>query len=135
MSELQREEITARIKQARKEAGLTQADMADLLNVTNRTYQNYEADRVPWKLIAKIADVTGKSARWLLHGDTPDLMGSFENGDREMLPVMNVKLDRIEGAISELRKDLRSLRADAADAGMMALLQASVDELREALGQ
>lgn len=69
MAELQKADITGRIRQARKEAGLTQPEMANLLEVAMRTYQNYEDDRVPWGLMSRISDVTGRSLRWLLHGE------------------------------------------------------------------
>lgn len=72
MAELQRAEITARIRQARMEAGLTQPEMAQLLDVGQRAYQNYESERVPWDLMGRIADVTGRSLRWLLHGEDED---------------------------------------------------------------
>jgi transcriptional regulator with XRE-family HTH domain len=61
-------QICERIKQARKTAGLTQEDMANLLGVTTRAYQNYERDRVPFRLLTRIADVTNVEERWLLHG-------------------------------------------------------------------
>lgn len=105
MAELQREEITARIKQARKEAGLSQPEMAELIEVADRTYQNYEATRVPWGLIGKIAEVTGRDSKWLLHGDNPvaseptaDLIGALEARDSQ--------LDRIESKLDELTKQL-----------------------------
>jgi DNA-binding XRE family transcriptional regulator len=65
-------QITARIQQARIEAGYTQEEMADLLGVRPRSYQNYESIRVPWRLLDKIADLTHKEVAWLLHGDPPD---------------------------------------------------------------
>jgi transcriptional regulator with XRE-family HTH domain len=69
MAELQEAEIRARIKRARKEAGLAQPAMAELLGVIPRTVQNYENDHVPWGRIRDIAEITGRSTRWLLHGD------------------------------------------------------------------
>jgi transcriptional regulator with XRE-family HTH domain len=69
MAELQKHEITERIRQARLGAGLTQPEMADLLDVAMRTYQNYEKNRVPWALMGRISDITGRSLRWLLHGE------------------------------------------------------------------
>lgn len=69
MAELEAEAISARIKQARQEAGLKQWQMAELLEVIPRTVQNYEEFRVPWDKLGKIAEVTGKSVEWLLHGD------------------------------------------------------------------
>lgn len=62
-------EICARIKQAREEAGFTQPEMADLLEMSARGYQNYESIRVPFRKLARIADLTGVSQRWLIHGD------------------------------------------------------------------
>lgn len=65
---LQRQ-ICERIKQARKAAGFTQEDMANLLNVTTRAYQNYERDRVPFRSLTKIASLASVSEAWLLQGE------------------------------------------------------------------
>jgi transcriptional regulator with XRE-family HTH domain len=77
--------IRSRIKQARKEAGLTQEQIAELIGVEDRTYQNYEREddkgRTPWRMMNAIAAATGKPQEWLLHGDAPDLMTSL-NGTR-----------------------------------------------------
>lgn len=62
-------EICRRIKDARKQAGFSQDEMADLLHVIKRTVQNYEKDRVPWRHLRKIAKLTNTSEEWLLHGD------------------------------------------------------------------
>lgn len=69
MAELREAEIRQRIKRARREAGLSQSTMAELLGVIQRTVQNYENDHVPWGRLGDIADITGTSLRWLLHGD------------------------------------------------------------------
>lgn len=68
MTELEKAQISERIKTARVQAGLTQEELADLLHVRARTIANYEADRVPWRLLDKIAEFTGVSQQWLLHG-------------------------------------------------------------------
>jgi transcriptional regulator with XRE-family HTH domain len=92
MAELHKAEITARIRQARKEAGLTQPEMAKLLEVAMRTYQNYEDDRVPWDLMGRISDVTGRSLRWLLHGED----------DAEPSQQVMLRLDRLDRKLDEL---------------------------------
>lgn len=69
MDDLQEEAICARIQKARKETGLSQTEFAELLEVIPRTVQNYESNRVPWSKMGKIGDITGKSTRWLLHGE------------------------------------------------------------------
>lgn len=62
--------IGERIAQARKEAGLRQEDLADLIGVSTRTVQNYEAgDTSAHRHMRQIADVTGASLKWLLHGE------------------------------------------------------------------
>lgn len=102
MAELQKEEIPGRIRQARIEAGLTQNEIAELLDVAMRTWQNYESHRVPWSLINQIAKITGKSPEWLLHGEpepTPDLMGNLGRADQldrieRRLEALEAKLDR-----------------------------------------
>lgn len=66
------QQICARIKQARVEAGFTQEDMAALLNVTTRAWQNYEHIRVPFRRLAEIAKLSGVTQEWLLHGDAPE---------------------------------------------------------------
>lgn len=63
-------QICERIKQARKAAGLTQEDMASLMNVTPRAYQNYERNRVPFRRLGDIARLTGSEQEWLLRGDS-----------------------------------------------------------------
>jgi transcriptional regulator with XRE-family HTH domain len=96
MGQLQEAEIRARIKAARKEAGLSQSKLAELLGVIPRTVQNYENDHVPWNRIRDIADITGKSTKWLLHGDaSPDLDGSID----ERIDLLE---ERLTAAIAEL---------------------------------
>lgn len=97
-------EICARIKQARKEAGLTQAALAKKLHVEQRTVVNYEHNRVPWRLLKKIARFTGTTQEWLLHGEQ-----------------QNSQLDRIERNQEELGEKLDAilnyLAIDASERG------------------
>lgn len=94
MAELQELEIVKRIEQARIETGISQDDMADLLQVASRTYWNYENTRVPYKLMGRISEVTGRSLQWLLHGED-----DVEPSMQVMLKLAEIdsKLDRILG--------------------------------------
>jgi transcriptional regulator with XRE-family HTH domain len=93
MAELQKQEISKRIQQARREAGLTQVQLAELIDTGGRAVQNYENPNhptVPWKLLSKIAMATGRSERWLLHGDD-----SYEPSERILMRLAELehKLD------------------------------------------
>lgn len=116
--ELEHARIAKRIKQARKEAGLTQQQVADLLGVIQRTYQNYEsqtAPRIPWDRLNDIARVTSVKVEWLLHGDSPDLMGTL-NGNGP-----SAQLDRIEAKLDDLLKRSDEAGRDEADRAVQAL--------------
>ena len=109
------QQICERIRTARKAAGLTQEDMANLLNVTTRAYQNYEKNRVPFRSLAKIASLTDVTQEWLLRGDAPELASSpllsdvatgvaqLERSSEDALKALDeclVRLGRIEAALS-----------------------------------
>jgi transcriptional regulator with XRE-family HTH domain len=65
-------DIGARIATARKEAGLTQEELADLVGVSTRSLQGYEAGEVvPYRHMARLSEVTRREVAWLLHGDDP----------------------------------------------------------------
>jgi transcriptional regulator with XRE-family HTH domain len=114
MSELERAAICARIRQARIEAGLTQEELADLLHVRQRTIHNYETDRVPWRMIGKIAEITGRSSEWLLHGDSFTPSSSADD-------------------VAELRREVERLRTENEEA--QAQTQALLREIRLLLSQ
>jgi transcriptional regulator with XRE-family HTH domain len=74
MAELDRASIAARIKKARKEAGLTQPELGDALepSMHYRTVQTWESVKkptVPWEHLDQIARITNVTKEWLLHGD------------------------------------------------------------------
>lgn len=65
------EEIGDRIKRARERAGLRQEDLADLIGMSTRQVQNYEAgESKQYGKLRAIAGATGVSVDWLLHGET-----------------------------------------------------------------
>ena len=96
-SYLQRQ-ICARIKQARIEAGFTQQEIADLLNMTMRGYQNYESSRVPFRELDKIADLTGRSQEWFLRGD--------DEVTATTQPEVLARLDQLEASVESLRQEI-----------------------------
>lgn len=71
--EINKNEVGARIAQARREAGLSQTQLADILGTHPRTVAHYEgAERRPFENIRAIAEALGKSVEWLLYGINTD---------------------------------------------------------------
>ena len=72
MTDEQRQ-IGARIAAARREAGLTQRELAERLGVTTRSIQNYESGAViPYKHLRRIETMGHKNVGWILAGDPPE---------------------------------------------------------------
>jgi transcriptional regulator with XRE-family HTH domain len=96
--------IGRRIKEAREATGLSQEALADVLEVHERTVQNYEAGK--GKLLndlPKIADATDSQVRWLLHGS--EVVGDS--------PEVVTRLARLEDQISEIRELLEDRRRES----------------------
>lgn len=96
LMELEPEKIRRRLRQARKDTGLTQHQMADLLGVHKRTVENYEHVRVPWDHLTEYARITNRPPEWFLYGDSA-------------LPPEGV-ISALEKAVASLRRDLADLR-------------------------
>jgi transcriptional regulator with XRE-family HTH domain len=74
--------IGRRIAQARREAGLTQEELAGLIGVTTRSVQGYEAGTVtPFRHLRKLEDVTEKPHGWLLYGEGGGAAAAGNVGD------------------------------------------------------
>lgn len=102
MADLARAE---RIKALREERGLRQQDVADAIGVELRSYQRQEANGgIRGENAKKLADFYGVELKWLLMGDTPDVLGAMNGRSDE-------RLDRIEAAVEENRRLLRRLAA------------------------
>jgi transcriptional regulator with XRE-family HTH domain len=107
VAELEARDISARIQRARKEAGLTQEQLADLLEVIPRSVQNYESGRVPWNKINAIGKITGKSPEWLLHGDAPDpFEGRPAAKEQDQLLAIQETLESQTAALEDLQQQL-----------------------------
>lgn len=64
------EEVGARIASCRRELGLTQIKLAQLLDVSERSVQLYEAGTtIPYNHLQLLAETFQRSIGWILHGD------------------------------------------------------------------
>lgn len=71
MQQFAAQEIGARIEQARKERGLTQEQLADLVTgFSKRSLQDYEAGKtIPYKHLAELGRLLNRQQEWFLYGD------------------------------------------------------------------
>lgn len=131
VAEIEAREIRARIKKARKEAGLTQQQLAELLEVIPRSVQNYESEkqgRVPWGKINAIAKITGKTPEWLLHGEAPDPFAGRPAANQDgpdRLTHIEELLGAIATAVSELGTAQERLERTMLEAGRAQQSQAT----------
>ena len=115
MAELERAAIARRIADAREQAGLSQAELADLLHVHFRTVQDWESPKksaTPWDRMDELASATSTTKEWLLHGDPVgenraqagllrDVSGALEALERSQEDV-HAKLDQALAALARL---------------------------------
>ena len=106
----ERRRIGARIARARRENGLTQADLAEQLGITTRSVQNYEAGViVPWRHLRRIEVVTHRRSGWLLQDrDTPDNPVSAETV-HELLDAMREHQVLLTEQLRLLQKNMAEL--------------------------
>lgn len=79
-----------KIKLARNDAGLTQAQLADKIGITVQALQNYEYGirDVKSSILSKISDVTGKSITYLLClDDDPSFIADNREQVMHRVPV------------------------------------------------
>lgn len=90
--------IRERIRQARKEAGLTQEELAELIDRHRRTVENFENVRIPgYADLTKIARVLNRPIEWFLHGDQA-------SDDAELAARLSGLLERLEVVVERLEQ-------------------------------
>lgn len=114
--------VGARIAEARRESGLTQDELSDLVGVGMRQIQYYEAgESNPYRTLRRIAEATGKSIGWLLHGDPATELSAAEDV-AALLQGLDLRLEALEAQVAELptaqdlTRGLESLRRSIARA-------------------
>jgi PAS domain S-box-containing protein len=78
--------VGRRIAQARKEAGLTQQELADRVGVTRRSVQGYESGAIaPYRHLDRLAEVLGRSREWLVSDGTGDVPAELKAELRDLI--------------------------------------------------
>jgi transcriptional regulator with XRE-family HTH domain len=92
-----------RIAHARRESGLTQEQLAELIGVSPRSIQGYEAGTVvPYRRLAQLAEVTNRELAWILEGDVAET--SIDDGE---------VLERLVTAVEEVSEQAKRIRLAA----------------------
>jgi transcriptional regulator with XRE-family HTH domain len=100
--------LGARIREARMEAGLTQDELSDLVGVGMRQIQYYESgESNPYRTLRRIAEATGRSVGWFLHGEASTELAADELAQR--LEAVEAGQERVEAALAEQRALLDEL--------------------------
>jgi DNA-binding XRE family transcriptional regulator len=88
-------EVGWRIRQARKEVGLTQVQLAQKVGVSQRAAQAWETGEViPYRWTKQIGKAVKRDPEWILHGEEAD---------------EDVRLERLETKVDELTRLLRAV--------------------------
>jgi transcriptional regulator with XRE-family HTH domain len=108
MRQFQQREIGERITLAMKEAGgMTQEELADLLNVSKRSVQDYVAGTtVPWKHFQLLEEIFKKPLSWFLHGEA--------TADDDRLGEVLAALAGLQGQVGEVLALLQQLQVKPA---------------------
>jgi transcriptional regulator with XRE-family HTH domain len=105
------EEIGERIARARKQAGgMTQEQLADLLDVSKRSLQDYEAGKtIPWKYFQLLEKILKRPLEWFLYGEEGTATTALDADD---LAAALDRLEAVEARQRELAERLEQLLRD-----------------------
>lgn len=104
VSQLEGRAIGERIAQARREAGLTQEQMAELATFSKRSLQDYEAGvTIPYAHMHEISALLKKPVPWFLHGEPDE--GELERLREEVVGTRG-EIAGLRQAVTEIRDQL-----------------------------
>lgn len=107
MSDSFRTEIASRLQAARKQAGLTQGQVATLLGLKRPTVSEIEAGRrkVTAEELADFSRIFGVSVGWLTAQNDLAINPSVELAARELSKLKKEDLDAVLNLLSTLRSE------------------------------
>jgi len=98
--------VAARLREARRLAGLSQAQVAKLMGLHRPTVTEIEAGRrrVASEELAALSDLYGVTTAWLLGEEDENLSLSAVVAARELERMTKEDLDRLIGVITAIRE-------------------------------
>src|SRR3990167_10301821 len=104
MQQLEAQAIGARIRQARREAGMTQEDLAEVCSFSKRSLQDYETGvTIPYRNLTELALILRRSVAWFLHGAEADRSPEEDAALAE-------RMTAVEAQLQELVREVRQRR-------------------------
>lgn len=102
--------VGKRIVQACRTAGITGRELAELLNVSERSVRDYASgETIPWRHFNRLEEIFGQPVEWWLHGRKPRDRAA-EQARAEHREVMRA-LEQLAAAVRDLKVDLNRLAA------------------------
>lgn len=88
-------EIGKRLIEARRELGMSQRELADLIHVSERSMQAYESgDVIPYRKLKDLGDVLSRPMSWILHGDKAEV------SSMELVPLVKSIVERLDRLVA-----------------------------------
>lgn len=137
MAELDRAGISMRMGQSRQAVGLTQPEIADMLDVHFRAVQNWESPKirsVPFDRLDEWSKLTHVSREWLLYGEEtqPEALTEIRDEISALRQAQVEELATVMEQLSIVRELQTMAQGLALLPSLLEQLQALVDELRAA---
>ena len=129
--------IEDRIKESRKNAGLTQPQLAEVLGVSHRTVTTYEKDasKITVKMTQKIASECGVNEIWLITGqgemETSTQTQRLEAGKKLIIEHQEIT-NQFKDPDRGLRINQRMIRIQNAKESLLDRLESYLDGLEAA---
>lgn len=107
MSAEHESDLSARLKLAREQAGLSQGQIAKMMGLHRPTISEIEAGRrkVTSDELVEFANYYGVSTQWLLNENQPDENPAVELAARELSKLKKEDLDRFLRILRSMKKN------------------------------
>ena len=86
-----RKQVGRRLIEARRELGISQKEISELIHTSERSMQAYESGEVlPVRKLRELSTVLDKPIAWILHGE------KAESSPSELVPLLHEVVQRLD---------------------------------------
>src|SRR3990167_9427701 len=104
MQQFEAQEIGARIRQARREAGMTQEELATVSSFSQRSLQDYESGvTIPYRHLTELAAILRRSVAWFLHGAEADRPPEEDAALADRMTALEAQMQELVRAVRARR--------------------------------